>query len=419
MSVSRAETDPRYYGWLIVVTCFVVIAVASGSRFTFGVIFERLVEDFDASRTAISFTSSVRLVAYAASQPIMGRLIDRYSPVYVFTASIVLFALGLVGSAFATTLLGLYVTLGALIGFGFGGVSALAIASILSRWFSDRRGFAVSAANSGFNIGQLAIVPAVGFALATVGWEVAMLALGAAMLATALPAYLVVRPTRTFAEADADGDGPTAVEGQIDTATLREAIRTRSFLGMSGGYFFCGFTDFIVIVHLVAYLTGDGMSLSVASGSLGLMGGASFVGVLVTGWLSDRMKTKNTLTWLYAIRIGALVLLAQVTALGALRDVAVYVFIATFGVTLYATAPLTSTLATDLYGDRLMGSVFGWASATHQVGAAIGAAFAGFVFDVTGAYPLAFYVGAVGVAIGAAATYLVEEQDVRGRGPAG
>lgn len=401
------ESSWQYYGWFVVAVCFIVIAIASGARFAFGVLLGPLAEAFDASRTAVSITQSVQLLAYAVSQPVMGRLIDRHGPRTVFVASILAITTGLVGSAFVPSLLWLYVTLGVLVGAGYGGVGALAIAAILSPWFRQRRSFAVSMANSGFNIGQLAVTPLLGIALTVVGWELGVLAIGAVMFATLIPTVAVLR---SRGERDGeDADGRDRFKGLLDVDTFYEAIFTRSYGGIVVSYFVCGFTDFVVIAHLVSYLRGVGYSLPVASTALGLIGGASFVGVIVGGWVADRVRTKDTLAAFYAIRLLGYLILLQVGTLGAWDDVAMYTFVVVFGVSLYATAPLTSTLTADLYGDSLMGSTYGWASALHHVGGAVGAAFAGYVFDATGAYGQALVVCAGLLVVGTFAVYLVNE----------
>lgn len=404
---SRAESDWRYYGWLVVLTCFVVIAVGSGARFAFGVLLDPLIRTFHASRTAVSLTPSIQLVAYAASQPVMGRLIDRQGPARVFAVSIVVLAAGLVGSAFATSLLGLYVTLGVLVGLGYGGIGTLAIVTILARWFRDRRESAVSYANAGFNVGQIAVAPALGVALTVVAWQTATLVLGAVMLATLLPAVAVLRRTRG-PPAPAEDDGGE-LEGAFDVAGVREALRGRSYGGLITSYFVCGFTDFVVIVHLVSYLLKVGFALPAASTALGLVGGASFVGVVVSGWIADRTRTKNVLAGLYGTRVVGYLLLVLVGSLGALDGVGLYVFVAVFGFTLYATAPLTSTLTASLFGDSMTGSLYGWASATHHVGGAIGAATAAWLFDLTGTYHPAFYLCAGLLCVGTLAAFSIVE----------
>lgn len=403
----RDESDWRYYGWLVVLTCFVVIAIGSGARFAFGVILDPLVVTFDASRTAISITQSVQLVAYAVSQPVMGRLIDRYGPAPIFAGSILAVAGGLAGAAFVGSVLGLYLTLGALVGFGYGGIGALAIVTILARWFRDRRESAVSLANSGFNVGQLAIAPLLGFALTVIDWQTALVALGVLMLLTLLPAVAVLRRRRR-ADADVDGDG-SEFAGTLDVSSVREAVRGRSYAGLLSSYFICGFTDFVVIVHLVSYLVGVGFSRPIASTALGLVGGASFVGVVVCGWIADRTRTKDVIAGLYAMRIGGYLLLILVGSVASLETVLLYVFVVVFGFSLYATAPLTSTLTATLYGDSLTGTLYGWASATHHVGAAIGAAAAAWVFDTTGTYEPAFYLCAGLLVVGTVAAYAIVE----------
>lgn len=399
-------------GWFVVGTCFVVLLVASGSRFAFGVVFDSLLREYDASRTAISLTGSIQLAAYALSQPLVGRLVDRYDGAYIFGTSIVLFSLGLLGSGFVTTLAGFYVTFGVLVGLGYSGVSALVITSIVSKWFDARRGLAVSVSNSGFNVGQLSIVPLLGFALGSIDWQFALVLLGVAMIATLVPTYVFLRspPTDERANEESTARRTGAVDGQFNVGTLREAVRTRSFLGIVTGYFVCGFTDYVVVVHLVSYLTNIGIETGTAASSLGTVGAVSFVGVLAAGWVADRMRTKNTIAALYAFRIVAFVILAKLVSIGEFRIVFLYAFIVLFGLAFYATAPLTSTLCADLYGDELMGSVYGWASGIHQIGGALGAVVAGYVFDATGTYRAAFYVSAALVLVGTVASYLVREK---------
>jgi MFS family permease len=78
-----------YYGWYIVGACFVILGVEAGAGASFPVFFKPLIEEFGWSRTALSGTVSIGLVAGGLAIPLWGTWTDRSGPrLVVVTAAL-------------------------------------------------------------------------------------------------------------------------------------------------------------------------------------------------------------------------------------------------------------------------------------------------------------------------------------------
>jgi predicted MFS family arabinose efflux permease len=86
-----------------------------------------------------------------------------------------------------------------------------------------------------------------------------------------------------------------------------------------------------------------------------------------------------------------------------------------FGLNYFSTVPPTTALTVNIFGRYSVGELSGWIFFAHQVGAALGAALAGWVFESTSSYTSAFVSAAVMAFLGAALTLLIREEPVSSR----
>src|SRR5216110_725403 len=88
--------------------------------------------------------------------------------------------------------------------------------------------------------------------------------------------------------------------------TMREVIgqaaRHRPFLVMSGAYFVCGLNLVFLSTHLPAYLALCGQDPMLSAEALAVIGGASSMGSLLTGWLGGKYPKHILLGLLYILR---------------------------------------------------------------------------------------------------------------------
>ena len=107
-----------------------------------------------ATLPAIQITFSVLIVLQTWLAPLQGWLVDRFGPKFLIALGAALTGLGFVLSAQATTVWMLYLTYGALCGFGTG-IVYIGIIGLMVKWFPDRRGFAVGLAAAGYGFGAI------------------------------------------------------------------------------------------------------------------------------------------------------------------------------------------------------------------------------------------------------------------------
>ena len=139
------------------------------------------------------------------------------------------------------------------------------------------------------------------------------------------------------------------------------------------------------MVHVVPHAIELGMSPTTAASILAIIGGASIVGRVVLGTAGDRIGNKRVLIISFAFTSIALFLLVTATDLWLL-----YLFAVIFGGFAFGTAAIQSPLVAGLFGLSSFGVIYGMTGLSFTIGGAIGPFVAGYIFDVSNSYQLAF-----------------------------
>ena len=184
---------------------------------------------------------------------------------------------------------------------------------MISRWFVRRRGFANSVAVSGHAIGQLVIVMALASLLGALGWRTSYAVLGAANLVVVVPLVLAAvrsRPPESCcgpsSDAGRDGGEDAALSASAPSAApapLRGIFASRELWLLILIYGICGFQDFFVTTHVVAFAIDQGMGSLLAGNVLALMGVLGLLGVLVSGFLSDAFGVTRPVVLCFVMRL--------------------------------------------------------------------------------------------------------------------
>jgi len=337
----------------------------------------------------------------------------------VIASSIVLLGAGAISSAFVNQLWQVYATAGILMALGSGGAGLAAGSSVIARWFDARRGVAFGLASSAMSLGQLGIIPFAAALTLAYGWRTSYFILGFAVLALVLPvAAALIRNTP-----EERGLQPYGATGPLRTSAERSALQRagRVSLGDAARFpqlwllmatqFACGYTSIgMILTHFMPHTLEHGFTEIQASMALGLMGAMNVVGTIASGWICDRFGRCGPLATFYVVRGMSLLLLPYVWTVPALQLWAVI-----FGLNYFSTVPPTTTLTANIFGRHSVGELSGWIFFAHQVGAALGAALAGWVFEATGTYTAAFVSGAVVALVGGVLTLFVREEAVGSR----
>ena len=401
------------YSWLILAAGFSILFFSGGSRFAFGLMLKTMSEDLDVSRSTLSLAVTLFMVVSALAMPFVGRLVDRWSLRGTVAIGAAIGAAGLALMGQVHYAWQVFLVYGVVYALGNSGTSIAPVVVMVSQWFVERRGVATSVAVSGNAIGQLVIVGALASALVALGWRTSYSVLAIANVAVLLPlALLIVRrgpPPDEDALQGAPGDDPPP-----QPLSLRQALASRPFLLLVGIYTICGFQDFFVATHIVAFAQDQGVGDVLAGNLLAWMGVMGLLGVLVAGVMADALGASRPTLLCFAMRIGifALILVAQDTP-------AIIAFGLLYGFTFLITAPLTVVFLGNIYGPHRLGTLTGTVSMIHQIMGGLGAFAGGWIFDLTGSYNAAFILMLALSLAATALTLIVREPLRRHRIPLG
>ena len=365
--------------WLpVLVACCAILLIAGGARSTSGLFLPEMTQARGFSRESFGLAIAVQNLAWGAGAIVFGALADRLGAMRTMVLGAALYALGFLGMAWATSVAGLTLTGGVLLGLGVGGTAFGVVFAALGKVIPpQRRTWAFGIATAAGSFGQFLFLPAAAEAIRAFGWPAALVGHAVAVAAIALLA-LGVR---------GDREAATHADGSLTFAqALREATGDRSFHLLFWGYFVCGLQVVFIGLHLPAYLADKGLPLSLGAQALAIVGLFNVLGSFGAGWLGVRVPKKWLLAGIYVGRSIAMVAFL----LAPLSPASVWLFSAAMGVLWLSTVPLTTGLVGQMYGVRHLGLLGGVVFFGHQIGSFLGAWLGGRIFDLTGSYDWAW-----------------------------
>jgi predicted MFS family arabinose efflux permease len=388
--------------WLVVLAAAASVSLALGIRQTFGLFLLPLQAEHGVSTAVLGLAVALHNLMWGLGQPITGALADRYGAGRVVALGGILYALGLGLAAMAPGAVTLILGIGVLTGLGVACAgTGTALAAVARAAPAARRGDALGLASAGGSVGQAMMVP---LAQQAIGAWGAAAALG--MLALSVLLVLPVARRMEWQAPPVEKRSTTGLIGLPDLA--RRALADRDFALLTGGFFACGFQLAFLTTHLPAHLVLCGLPAGLGATSLMLVGLFNVPGSWLCGRLGNHVRPELALGGIYLIRTIAIAIFAATTPtyLGTL------IFAMVMGLIWLGTVPLTSTAIARRFGVADMGSLYGVAFLSHQIGGFLGAGSAAMLFESTGNYD-AFWPVMVVVGLLATAVNLMARPPVR------
>mgnify|MGYP001788447244 FL=1 len=207
----------------------------------------------------------------------------------------------------------------------------------------------------------------------------------------------------------ATGELTLAGPQQSVAAALREAFAYPSFRLLMAGYFVCGFHLVFIGVHLPSYLKDNGLSPSVATTALALIGLFNVFGTYGAGMLGNRLAKRHILAGIYLLRAVAIALFVLLP----LTPWSVYVFASVMGLLWLSTVPATNAIVAQIFGVRYLSMLSGLVFLSHQVGSFLGAWLGGRLYDTTGSYTQMWWIAVLLGVLAALVNLPVRETPIR------
>jgi MFS family permease len=280
-------------------------------------------------------------------------------------------------------------------GLGMSSFYLLTTATV-THWFDERRGLALALVLVGFNLGYITGGPLAAWLITELGWRTAYYVLGTGCGLLTTCAALTVRLPRRAERAALHRPPPThagapAIRGHSGI-TLRQSLADPRQWMLNVSWLLLGGLAIMISVHAVPFARDQGISLADASLALTAYGVGSAVGRLIAGAVSDRLGTRPTIGAAYLLEFLALLALLWIPSRGALLASLV-----AFGAGFAASDTMVAKVIPEVFGLRAIGAIMGVLTLGWRLGAALGPAAAGFLYDLTGSYTLPF--GAAPVAV--------------------
>ena len=391
---SAIERDHRGAAWLVVAASSVGLFFHFGSLLvnSFGVFLTTLCDQFGWTRGQVSIAFSLAALTAMLTMPVTGWLTDRLGGRRPILFSMTFFGALYASLALLTPHLWHLYLIFILLGLLGPGTSAVPHASLISRWFTQRRGLALGVAMSGTAIGGVIWPSAAQSLLGNFGLRQAYLISGAGVLLIAVPLMFfllkdptdLARPSEKSAAAPADG------------MTRGEALRSSLLWLLIFSFFIISISIHSCMIHLVPLLTDRGVTAANAAFAASLMGLAGMIGRLGMGYLLDLLPVERVPTIAFSlIAAGIFLLFTGVTGVGA------YLAAMLIGFGYGAESATIPYIVSRYFGLRSFGEIYSYLFITVPLGGALGPALMGEGFDRLGSYRLVLLFCFIATAIAA------------------
>jgi MFS family permease len=385
-----APRAPAKQNWLLLLGAFTAFTISAAIMHAYTVYLIAFIEAFGWTRAETSVAYSTSQLVAGGSSPLVGALVDRLGPRRLLYLGGSLLVLGLVGGAFITALWQVILLYGIVMTIGANCLGLVVFVPILSRQFVRRRGMAISIVQSANGFARAISAPVIQLLISGIGWRPTYLVQAAFIALAILPlAALFRRSERVPPEAAPEAPAVAAtLAPRVHGWTLGEAMRTPHFWLLFAVYLFTGLGSFFVSLHQLAFAVDVGFDKLYAASVLGTGALLAVFGTIVTGTLSDYIGRELSAVLAYGFSIVGVICALMITSPD--QHLLLWLHACFFGLTWGARGPAITAKTADLFPGPRLGTILGVITIGSGLGAAIGSWAAGFIFDLSGSYRLAF-----------------------------
>jgi MFS family permease len=377
-AASLDESSPSYFGWRVVVACFLMALACWGfGLYGHSVYLAELTRLHGWPPSLISGASTATYLLNAVLVIFTSNALARFGARRFVLFGVATLALAIVLLALAREPWQVYAAYLAM-SFGWLGLGLVTIPTIISQWFTRRRGLAISLALNGASFGGIVVAPALVGLIALTDFTTAMLIAAAVMVAILVPAIFLWVPAQA---------APARQAAQAEPAwTRRDALRSVPFWTVTGPFALVLIAQVAFIVHQIAFMEPI-VGRAQAAVSVSVMTTFAVIGRLTLGALVDRLDPRL---------ISCVSMFSQAAALFAMTRTTdtTYLLIccAAYGFSVGNIITLPSLIVQREFPSAAFGMVLGLSTAIGTFAGAIGPGLIGLIRDATGDYGAALIV---------------------------
>ncbi|KAF9960476.1 hypothetical protein BGZ72_006858 [Mortierella alpina] len=365
--------DTSWYGYVIVACSFLIYFTVFGIEHTFGVY-----QEYYSSPSAEPFlrdasTQSIAMIGTLATTftYLLGAFSGRFADIAGYRISAVLGAVimgaGLIGASFATSLSALYICQGVVLGIGSSLVYLPAV-SCPAHWFERYRSIAIGIVVCGSGLGGLVLGPLTEYLITHVG------------------VYWTLRIQGILCLVGIGGSGMMLktrvkkVPGQNKRVPMDFTIcKEIPFLTLASANFLTSLGYMIPFFFLSTFAVFHGQTASTGALMIGILNGASLVGRLTLGFITDRVGRINML--FICAMVSGLSILCIWSVASSVQVITVFAVI--YGFTCGGYFSVIPSVIAEIYGLDRLTTVTGLLYGSIGLGYLIGSPVSGLLLDIT------------------------------------
>ncbi len=390
-----------FYGWIILIVCFINVCGEGAMKYLFPVVLLPLIGTFGWSRAATAGIFSVGGLMNGFGSPLLGILLDRIGPRKFFPLGGLLLFLGLLAASRIDQYWQLVLIYTCLLAVGENIISSYTNVAVIGRWFHRQRGRAIGIADTGTALGAAVFVPLAQWLIIRMGWRHTLLVFAFIFLIMLVPLNLILMRARPedkgqFPDGISDSQSPpmgkpVSISSQNpgrQEMTFRQVLATPSLYFLTSARLFGTAAAYMVTIHIIAFFIDAGYSEMVAASTLAFSQMVSFAGRPLFGIISDRIGREKMMTASYVLDITGMVLILGFGDGRALWPISLFALF--HGLSSGPVGIAVGAKAADLYPGFILGRVMGVVNLGRGLGLALGPFLGGLFYDRTKNYILAF-----------------------------
>ena len=381
-----------YEYWILLGTVMLHFLDSGLYFYGFSVFYTPIKLEYAWSAAAISGAISFSRLEGGIEGPVVGYLIERYGARKILALGVLITGLGYILMLYVNTVWMLYLVYGGVLSIGYNMGFTHSLTTLLNNWFVKRRARVMSLYAIAAGLGGAIIVPLLSKSIMLYGWKTTAIFSGLAFWIVGIPATLIFRNYPEdmgllpdgVPEVELDSETVVALEDE-PKLTTREALQSGVFRRLLLAESLRTFLLASIVLHEIPHLVNIGIDEVTAAGILGLMISISIPGRLIFGFLGDYFEKRKLLAVTMILQGIGVLIFAYASNIAH-----VYAFVAIYGLTYGGCIPLLMAFRGDLFGRKKFAQMSGIMSPFRTIGNVVGPVFAGYLFDLTGSYKIAF-----------------------------
>jgi OFA family oxalate/formate antiporter-like MFS transporter len=264
---------------------------------------------------------------------------------------------------------------------------------------------------SGITIGQIAIPLLAAHFITTYGWRSTYILLAVIVWISVIPVVILKgrkSPQNITPESKAIVEEVNIMNViKPKRWSAAEAIKTLPFWMLMVTGFVTAIGFYFIQVHIVAYATDLGIAGTSAAFILTVINVGSLAAQLLVWNLVTRIGSRFSVIICLALMALALFLLIGVQGLWIFCTIG-----AVFGLGFGGSTTIRMSMVSEFFGTRSVGIILGLVTTSWSIGGVVGPIFAGYIFDVSHSYNIAFLISGMLLAIGSISGFFLQAPEI-------